>query len=136
MIRPAFLIQAVHIDIIAAIIILLIVAIKAYLRGRNDKDYEGIVSQIRAILFLSTPHRGSNLADTLDKILSTSLTKSARKAYITELAKNSSTIEELNEDFRHQISNLDLYSFYELKSSVIKGSLSVCISRPSKLFRT
>ncbi|KAL9611265.1 MAG: hypothetical protein Q9167_004091 [Letrouitia subvulpina] len=100
---------------------------KAYLRGRNDKEYEGIVSQIRAVLFLSTPHRGSNLAETLDKILSISLTGHTRKAFIRELASDSSTVEDLNENFRHQISDLEIFSFYELQNTVIKASQSVMV---------
>ena len=98
---------------------------QAYLRGRNDKEYSNLVSQVRAVLFLSTPHRGSNLADTLDRILSVTLTGHTRKAYIKELARNSSTIENLNEDFRHQSSALDIFSFYELEHTIIKASRSV-----------
>lgn len=101
---------------------------KAYLRGRHDKEFSAIVSKIRSILFLSTPHRGSNLAETLDKLLSACLAGYTRKAYIKELAKDSSTIAELNEDFRHQVSNLQIYSFYELRSTVIKGAVSVSVS--------
>ncbi|KAL6714385.1 hypothetical protein ACLMJK_007808 [Lecanora helva] len=100
---------------------------KAYLRGRNNSEHKDIISKVRAVLFLSTPHRGSNLADTLNKILSVSLTSYSRKAYITELAKNSSTIEDLNEDFRHQVSDLDVYSFYELRSTPLIGSQSAMI---------
>lgn len=97
------------------------------MRGLNDSNYENIVSQIRAVLFLSTPHRGSNLADTLDKILSISLVGHMRKAYIQELARNSSTIEDLNEDFRHHVTKLQIFSFYELQRTAIKGSQSVCV---------
>ena len=80
---------------------------------------------MNAVIFLSTPHRGSQLADTLDRILSISLTKYTRKAYISELAKNSSTIEELNEDFRHHVNDVEIYSFYELRSTNLKGGQSV-----------
>ena len=101
---------------------------QAYLRGLNDNSYDNIIPQVRAVVFLSTPHRGSELANTLDKILSISLTSHTRKAYIQELARTSATIEDLNEDFRHHAKNLQIYSFYELRSTAIKGAQSVCVN--------
>ena len=58
-------------------------------------------------------------------ILSATLTKHTKKAYIAELAKNSSTIEELNEDFRHVANDIDIHSFYELRHTALKGNQSV-----------
>jgi len=39
---------------------------KAYILGQSDPQYNGIVQSVRAIVFLSTPHRGTNLADLLN----------------------------------------------------------------------
>ncbi|KAI4158780.1 MAG: hypothetical protein LQ342_007127 [Letrouitia transgressa] len=41
--------------------------------------------------------------------------------------QNSSTVEDLNEDFRHYTSNLEIFSFYELQDTVIKASRSVTV---------
>lgn len=49
-----------------------LLAKKTCLLGQNDEHYEALVRSISAIIFLSTPHRGSNLAETLNKILAAS----------------------------------------------------------------
>ncbi|KAL6716669.1 hypothetical protein ACLMJK_006237 [Lecanora helva] len=91
---------------------------EAYMQGQNDPEYESIIRAISAITFLATPHRGTNLAELLDRILrSTIITNS--KLYITELAKNSFTLQKLNEQFRHIAPKLDIVSFYETQSTAI-----------------
>lgn len=88
------------------------------MQGQNDPKYETIIRAISAITFLATPHRGTNLAELLDRILrSTFLTNS--KLYISELAKNSFTLQKLNEQFRHIAPRLDIVSFYETQSTSI-----------------
>lgn len=42
---------------------------EAYMQGQNDPNYESIIKAISAITFLATPHRGTNLAELLDRIL-------------------------------------------------------------------
>ncbi|KAI9665515.1 MAG: hypothetical protein M1831_001657 [Alyxoria varia] len=84
----------------------------AYIQGQNDPKYESIIKAISAITFLATPHRGTNLAELLNRILrSTFITSS--KQYISELARNSFTLQKLNEQFRHIAPRLDIVSFYE-----------------------
>ena len=90
---------------------------KAYLRALNDPAYKNTISQIKAAVFLSTPHRGSGLAKTLDSILSLWLSPFSQKAFIKELSKGSPTLEDINEDFRHFDATMELYSFYELKKT-------------------
>ncbi|CAD6578587.1 MAG: hypothetical protein ASARMPRED_008773 [Alectoria sarmentosa] len=91
---------------------------EAYMQGQNDPEYESIIKAISAITFLATPHRGTNLAELLDRILrSTFVTNS--KQYISELAKNSFTLQRLNEQFRHVAPRLDIVSFYETQSTSI-----------------
>jgi len=46
---------------------------KAYTQGHEDPGYYNIVSNIKAILFISTPHSGNDYAETLKNILSASL---------------------------------------------------------------
>ncbi|KAL8808980.1 MAG: hypothetical protein Q9200_003840 [Gallowayella weberi] len=90
----------------------------AYMQGQNDPNYESIIKAISAIVFLATPHRGTNLADLLDRILrSTFVTNS--KLYVSELAKNSFTLQKLNEQFRHIAPRLEIVSFYETQSTSI-----------------
>lgn len=84
---------------------------KAYLLGQIDEEYQAIVGSISAIIFLATPHRGTNLAEILTKVLTASL--QSPKTFIAELNRNSSALEELNEQFRHVAPRLLIVSFYE-----------------------
>ncbi|KAH8778620.1 hypothetical protein F5883DRAFT_626595 [Diaporthe sp. PMI_573] len=84
---------------------------KAFLLGLHDENYSTMVSAISAIIFLSTPHRGSNLAETLNRVLSASF--QSPKSFISDLTKSSPAIEELNEQFRHHVPRLSIWSFYE-----------------------
>lgn len=78
-----------------------------------------------AVLFLSSPHRGTNLARILNRFLGASMIASS-KDYINEIERNSTTLEQLNEDFRNFASRLDLYSFYESKeTSVLTNVTSI-----------
>jgi hypothetical protein len=88
------------------------------MQGQNDPEYEAIVKAISAITFLATPHRGTNLAELLDRILRSTIVTSS-KQYISELAKNSFTLQKLNEQFRHIAPRLDIVSFYETQSTSI-----------------
>lgn len=70
------------------------------------------------MLFLSTPHRGTDLARFLNRILTFSMIASP-KQYIAEIEQNSTNIEQLNEEFRNFADRLDIFSFYEtLKTTV------------------
>ncbi|KAI9369763.1 hypothetical protein BJX61DRAFT_545262 [Aspergillus egyptiacus] len=91
---------------------------QAYLLGKDDDQYSDIVAAISAILFLATPHRGSNLADVLNRILAVSFNYSP-KLYISELSTGSQTVAYLNDQFRHFADKFDILSFYEtLQTSV------------------
>ncbi|KAI8948085.1 hypothetical protein F4801DRAFT_592075 [Xylaria longipes] len=90
---------------------------KAYLLGLHDANYQQVVKGISAIIFLSTPHRGTNLAKTLNKVLAASF--QSTKYFISDLTKSSPAIEELNEQFRHVAPNLSIWSFYEILATSI-----------------
>lgn len=91
----------------------------------ND-EYKDMVSKIKAVLFLSTPHRGTDLADILNKILSGSVFGHSPKDYVNELTKRSPTIDELNEQFRHHAAKLQIFSFYETLTTTV-GPLKTLI---------
>lgn len=103
---------------------------QAYILGQNDNQYSDIVSSISAILFLATPHRGSNLADILNKILTVSLFNHSPKLYISELSAGSQTVAALNEQFRHIAPNLDILSFYETLQTSFGPKKMVCAALP------
>ncbi|OAR03064.1 hypothetical protein LLEC1_04718, partial [Akanthomyces lecanii] len=84
--------------------------LQAYMYGQTDPDFEHIVRAIAAITFLATPHRGTNFAQILNRILQSG---SLSKAYITELSGNAHGLKNLNDSFRNVVSRLDIASFYE-----------------------
>ncbi|KAK7756561.1 hypothetical protein SLS62_001398 [Diatrype stigma] len=90
----------------------------AYMQGQNDPEYEPIIKAISAITFLATPHRGTNLAEKLNRILQSTLITNS-KQYISDLAKNSFTLQKLNEQFRHVAPRLDIVSFYETQPTAM-----------------
>ncbi|KAK1718213.1 NACHT and WD domain protein [Colletotrichum lupini] len=91
---------------------------EAYIQGQNDPDYQAIIKSISAITFLATPHRGTNLAEILNKILQSTFVNNS-KQYISELSNNSFMLQKLNEQFRHIAPKLDIVSFYETQSTSI-----------------
>jgi hypothetical protein len=88
------------------------------MQGYHDENCESIVKAISAIIFLSTPHRGTNLAETLNRILQSSFVTNS-KQYISDLARNSFALQKLNEQFRHIAPRLDIVSFYETQPTSI-----------------
>ena len=99
------------------------------MQGQNDPEYENIIKAVSAIIFLATPHRGTNLAELLDRILRSAIVSSS-KQYVSELAKNSYTLQKLNEQFRHIAPRLDIISFYETQSTPIGFKNFRVVSKP------
>jgi hypothetical protein len=98
--------------------------LQAYLRGQIDPGYAPIIKAVVSIIFLSTPHRGTNLAETLNRILQVSFAGSPMQ-FISELSAGSQTIRSLNEDFRHIAPKLNIYSFYETQPTPLVGSSKI-----------
>jgi hypothetical protein len=88
------------------------------MQGQNDPIYEGIIKSISSMIFLSTPHRGTNLAETLNRILQVSFVTSPMQ-FIAELASGSQSLQKLNEQFRHIAPKLNIVSFYETRPTTM-----------------
>jgi hypothetical protein len=73
---------------------------------------EKVVPRFSTMVFLATPHRGSNSAGKLDLLLKYTISLSSRE-YIKDLGRNTGAIQAINEDFRHVAASLKLFSFYE-----------------------
>ena len=87
-----------------------LVAKKAFILSKQFPEYNKFSSLVRSIFFLATPHRGSNLADILDKILYVS---PGARPFVNDLQPNSVVLEAINEEFSHYCRDLHLFSFYE-----------------------
>lgn len=88
------------------------------------------------MVFLATPHKGSDLAPLLNKVLRFSTSHHPR-TYISHLEQSSELLALLNDTFRHYISELILYSFYEtqptslgLRSAMIVQHESAVLGHP------
>lgn len=99
---------------------------KAFILGQNDVYYRDIVKAVSAFVFLSTPHRGSEFAESLNRLLSACLYGLSPKQYISELKNNSITLQEINEQFRTYAPDLDIISFFETKESSV-GPLRIMV---------
>lgn len=88
------------------------------MQGQNDPTYEYIIKSVSSIIFLSTPHRGTNLAEALNRILQVSFVTNPTQ-FIAELVVGSQTLQKLNEQFRHVAPKLQIVSFYETRPTTI-----------------
>ncbi|EXJ92441.1 hypothetical protein A1O3_00992 [Capronia epimyces CBS 606.96] len=104
---------------------------KAYLLGQNDQAYREMFGSISGMVFLATPHRGSNLASTLSLILE--LLLQSKKRFIAALQEHSAAIEELNEQFRHVARRLDIISFYEECQTRIVAKSCMIVEKDSSI---
>ncbi|KAL6808092.1 WD40 repeat-like protein [Trichoderma sp. SZMC 28015] len=99
---------------------------EAYIQGQYDPTYETIIKAVSAIVFLSTPHRGTNLAETLNRILQVSFGANPMQ-FIAELAAGSQTLQRLNEQFRHVAPKLQIVSFYETRPTTILKKTQIMV---------
>lgn len=83
------------------------------------------------MLFLATPHRGSTNAELLNNILRTTPGFSA-KTYVSELKKTSTSLQDINEQFRTVCGNTKLVSFYENQRTTIVFGVKKMVCRLMK----
>ncbi|KGO37644.1 hypothetical protein PEX1_105150 [Penicillium expansum] len=97
---------------------------RAYLLAKGKWEFEYLATRIQAMFFLATPHRGADLASTLLKLLSLG---GGPRPFITDLQRNSSAIQSINDEFPHHCHDMQLCSFYETlpTSFGVKKSLVV-----------
>lgn len=104
---------------------------KAFILGQIDAHYKDLIPSISSIIFLGTPHRGSNLSKILNRVLQASVFNHSPKEYITELQRNSTTIQDINDQFRHIAGHLSIVSFYETKPTAIGPRKMMIVERDS-----
>lgn len=104
---------------------------KLMVLGLHDETYKDIITSISAIIFLSTPHRGTNLAETLNRILAASF--QSPKSFVSDLEKNSPVISDLNEQFRHFAPRLSIWSFYETLATTIGPKKMMVLEKDSSV---
>ncbi|OJD13314.1 hypothetical protein AJ78_06218 [Emergomyces pasteurianus Ep9510] len=83
---------------------------KAYMLARLNPQYGTIAKRISTFYFIATPHSGSDSAELLTKIFHVAY---GSRSYVSDLERGSSTIQDINGQFRLYASDLDIWSFYE-----------------------
>ena len=71
-----------------------------------------LVPRFRCMVFLATPHRGSDSAKKLEHFLRYGMVLPLRE-YVSDLGRNTGAIQAINEDFRHVAGYVQLFSFFE-----------------------
>ncbi|CAI7629611.1 unnamed protein product [Penicillium glandicola] len=94
---------------------------KAFILAKQDTRHKTLAERINAFYFLATPHRGSDSAKTLKKLLKVAYDR----AYVGDLEPNSGAVQVINDEFRHLSAELELWSFYETQDMRIVNSLIV-----------
>ena len=102
-----------------------LVSKKAYILARQDAAFQELARRFYGILFLATPHRGSNSAQLLSNVLRATMLLSS-KPYIGDLERGSEMLQSINNEFRQYSDDLQLRSFYETLKTAI-GIKSVLI---------
>jgi WD40 repeat protein len=99
---------------------------KAYIISRASREYAIIATRTKAMLFLATPHRGSDLGTTFTKILSLS---SGSRPFVTDLHRNSQITQSINDEFPTLCEDLQLYSFYETMPTTVGPTKVMIVER-------
>ncbi|OBT59061.1 hypothetical protein VE04_00973 [Pseudogymnoascus sp. 24MN13] len=99
---------------------------KSYIIARASHEYTMIGIRTKAMFFLATPHRGSDLATTFTKILN--LTSGIRP-FVMDLHRNSQITQSINDEFPALCEELQLYSFYETMPISIGGTKVIIVQR-------
>lgn len=99
----------------------------------NQDMHRDISNRIKCIIFLATPHRGSDYAATLNTILKVSgiTGMASSRDYINDLAKGSASSQAINEEFTRYAGDLNIYSFYETLPTSLGVSSSLIVNRES-----
>ena len=95
----------------------------------DAKDYPFIQNSVKGILFLSTPHRGSDSVKwplVLANILNASSLGLARKDLLKSLERNSEELLSISKNFRNQVEGVRIISFYEQNTTPPLSGLVSC----------
>lgn len=102
---------------------------KACIAAKENPAFQDIGKRIHSLYFLATPHRGSDLARTLNNVVRASF--SSGKSYVANLERGSEAIQVLNDQFRHYHRGLHIHSFIESVSMNVGFGSILIVDRES-----
>lgn len=94
---------------------MLILSPQAFNSGINDMHYNSLIQSTCAMIFLGTPHRGSEVADLVDNMIRKMGLSFFLPPYITELRSDSPVLNQIDRDFQQNIPGIPIVSFYETR---------------------
>lgn len=101
---------------------------RAYISAKKSKEYAALATRIQGALFLATPHRGSDLAQVLSKLLHLI---GGNRPFVVDLNRDSLELRSISNEFPDLSQDMLLYSFYEtvpigfaIKSLVVERDLA------------
>ena len=68
---------------------------RAYILSKQKQESVSLADRVQAIFFLATPHRGSDLAPLLSKLLNLS---GGARPFVTDLHRNSLATQSINDE--------------------------------------
>lgn len=101
----------------------------------SDRHYGSILQSCTGIVFLGTPHRGSDHAS-LGKIFAAlinvlTFTSAMRTDLLRDLQTKSNTLQVISRQFVQRAKHLQIVSFYERKNTSMISSLVKKLAAPS-----
>ncbi len=102
---------------------------KACTLAQQDPVFQNIRNRVQAIFFLGTPHRGAGLAQSLTNIVRAS--GQGSKGFVADLHKQSGFLQSINDDFRHCVEGIQLFSFYETKPTNLVVGKEIVVPQDS-----
>lgn len=103
------------------------------IRGTKTEHLRGVFVSTYAILFLGTPHKGSDLAkwgSRLERICSAVMPRKivdTNNSLVNALKENNETLQNIDRGFIQIMSKFHIYFFHEAKPTDLKGTLEYVI---------
>lgn len=100
---------------------------KAFIIAQESAEWR---DRMKSIFFLATPHRGSKHASLLNSLLIISRIAPSRR-YISDLSKDSPSLQAIQDDFINAAGAIIIYSFYETLKMKIGLSSAYIVEKES-----
>lgn len=97
--------------------------------NRRDKqpEYMDLLDSIKGVLFMGTPHQGSEIASLgsvcADVLEAVSLGRNTNSPLIKELKESSNTLQDISHAFAHLGADLSVHSFFETEKMDFLGNV-------------
>ena len=106
---------------------------KAYLLAQEDSLEGQLLKRLQCMFFLATPHRGSDYASVLNRILRVSAISgiSTSKEYVKDLEVGSTSTRLINHEFGKFAHDLTIYSYYETQKTKLGVSSGFIVDKDS-----